>query len=203
MMSRKKTGWNDDHYTKKARDGAFKARSVFKLEELDRKFGLFRKGDTVLDLGCAPGSWLQYVLTRIGPAGRATGIDLQETSIPGAECIRADIFSFPLETLPPCNAVISDMAPATSGQPFVDAQRSLELCRSAFTAAERLLKPGGAFVCKIFQGEDLDTFFRELKPRFTALHRLKPESSREKSREIFIVGTGFKQGPTSPAQGLG
>lgn len=191
-MARKKSGWNDDFYTKKARDGDFKARSVFKLEELDRKFGLLHKGDAVLDLGCAPGSWLQYTLRRIGPAGRATGIDLQETTIPGAKCIQADIFTFPVEGLPPFNAVLSDMAPATSGQPFVDAQRSLELCRAAFTLARRCLKAGGVFVCKIFQGEDVDEFFRELKACFAALHRLKPESSREKSREIFIVGTGYK-----------
>jgi len=192
-MAKKNASWNDDFYTKKARNDDFKARSAFKLQEIDAKYRLFQPGQSVLDLGCAPGSWLQYVLRRIGGSGSATGIDLQETVVAGAICIQADIYQYSYENMKPVDAVISDMAPSTSGQPFVDAQRSLELCERAFEIASVLLKKNGFFICKIFQGEDLDSFFKSLKPHFKAVHRFKPESSRDKSRELFIIGTGFQQ----------
>ena len=192
-MPKKKRNWNDDHYTKKARDRDFKARSAFKLEEIDRKYRVFKKGMRVLDLGCSPGSWLQYTLRKIGSSGEAVGIDLKETLVAGARCIRGDIYNCPEEELGTgYDAVISDMAPDTTGQPFVDAQRSLELCRRAYELAKEKLLPGGTFICKIFQGEDVDEFVRELKSSFKPVSRFKPDSSREKSREIFIVGLNFK-----------
>lgn len=193
VMGKKRRGWNDDHYTKKAKDRDFKARSAFKLEEIDRKYRIFRKGMRVLDLGCSPGSWLQYTLRKIGHSGEAVGIDLKETNVAGARCIRGDIYNCNDEELGTgYDAVISDMAPDTTGQPFVDAQRSLELCRRAFELAKTKLKPGGCFICKIFQGEDLDEFARELKGSFKPMSRFKPDSSREKSREIFLIGQNFK-----------
>jgi len=192
-MGKKKRNWNDDHYTSKARNMDFKARSAFKLKEIDKKYRVLKKGQKILDLGCSPGSWLQYVLRRIGPIGEAVGIDLKETSVPGARCLQGDIRDCSLEQLGSgYDAVISDMAPNTTGQPFVDARRSLDLCRKAFETAEKTLKAGGTFICKIFQGEDVDDFIKQLTHRFTPLTRFKPKSSREKSREIFIVGTNFK-----------
>ena len=153
----------------------------------------------MLDLGCSPGSWLQFAAQHTGPSGRVVGIDLNAVSIslPGhVETHLGDI-----QTLDPVLArslasgfrvVLSDMAPSTTGNKQVDAARSLALCRAALDLADQVLRPGGCFVCKIFQGEDFKTFCDAVKTRFERMQIFKPQSSRKASREIFVIGIGKK-----------
>ncbi len=185
-----------DHYGKKARREGFAARSVYKLEEIDRRVGLIRKGARVLDLGCAPGSWLQYVATATGPKGRVVGVDQRPVTVPLPEHVQvleADVFSVDPATLGGrFDVVISDMAPWTSGNRFTDHVRSIELCRRALALAVELLRPGGAFVCKVFEGEDVPAFVAEVRARFTDFKRIKPKGTRSESVELYFVAQGYK-----------
>lgn len=194
-----------DAYNRKAKETGFAARSVFKLEELDRRFGLLRRGDRVLDLGACPGSWSQYALRTVGRAGLVVSVDLQpiEAPLPGAVVLREDAFALEPERLvevtdgraPPFEAVISDMAPATTGVPFRDHVASVELCDRALALAERMLVPGGVFVCKVFQGEDEPALRERIRERFESLKSLKPKGTRSRSVEIFLVGLGWSGAP--------
>ena len=186
-----------DAFFRKARGAGFAARSVYKLEEIDRKLRLLRAGDRVLDLGCRPGSWLQYALKVVGPHGAVVGIDrvpLQQ-SIPGARVLHGDIFATPdAELLGPLAAfdvVLSDMAPNTTGVRATDQARSAALVEEALARAERLLAPGGAFVAKIFQGPDLEAIRKRMAGRFSDVRMVKPEGSRAQSIEIYLAGKGF------------
>ncbi|MBL0712409.1 MAG: RlmE family RNA methyltransferase [Desulfosarcina sp.] len=189
-----------DHYTRRARKDKFAARSVYKLQEIQKRYRIIRKGDRVLDLGCAPGSWTQYAAELTGPGGEVIGLDLNKVSIalPGhARVLQADVLA-PDAALteisgPGFNAVISDMAPATTGHRDVDAARSLNLCEAALAIARTHLRPGGHFVCKIFQGPDFKAFADQVQSAFTNQRIYKPQSSRKASREIFIIGKGKKQ----------
>ncbi len=190
-----KNKWNENHYTRKAKNENYKARSVYKLQEIDNKFKVFKKGMQVLDLGCAPGSWLQFTLKKIGSTGKAWGIDLKKCTIPGTITFKADINELPPELRKiQYNLILSDMAPDTSGNNFLDSQRSLELCKMAWKEAKKLLKNNGIFIFKVFQGEDLDDFVKELKQNFKKISRFKPQSSRKKSFETFIICLDFKEG---------
>lgn len=184
--------WSD-HYTQKAKREDYPARSVYKLQEIQQKFRLLRKGQWVLDLGCAPGSWLKYAAGMIGADGRLIGIDRTPVAIslpPQVRTIAGDITD--PQTLAACDGrfhvVLSDMAPSTTGQKSVDAARSLELCRIALSIAKDRLLPGGAFACKIFQGEDFGSFIQEVKALFGKHHLFKPQSCRKASKEIYIIG---------------
>src|SRR5688572_14994140 len=152
-----------DVFFKKAKAEGFAARAVFKLEDIDRKHGLLRPGGRVLDLGCAPGSWLQYAAGRVGPAGRAVGIDLAAVTakLPAnAEAIVGDAFAADPAELrrrsggEGYTAVVSDMAPRTTGIRSVDQAQSESLFERALDLATQLLQPGGHFLGKIFQGPD-------------------------------------------------
>ena len=193
--SNKKKQWQD-HYTRQAKKEKFPARSVYKLQEIQRKHRLIRKGDKVLDLGCAPGSWLLYAAKITGDKGRVIGIDLKPVKgqIPvNAVVLTADVFSLDIESLDnDFNIVLSDMAPATTGHKDVDAARSYSLCETALSIGQNVLRPGGSFVCKIFQGPDFDAFSQAVKAGFKELRIFKPRSSRKASREIFIIGRGKK-----------
>ena len=188
----------EDHFTRRARQEHFPARSVYKLKEIQARFRVLRPGGRVLDLGCAPGSWLKYAAEVVGSGGRVVGVDLQPVSIalpPRVRIIGGDVLRFGelipgLEPETRFDAVLSDMAPATTGQRDVDHARSLELCEAALHWADRLLAPGGAFVCKIFQGEDFGEFTRSVRSLFATLQLFKPQSSRKASREIFVIGLG-------------
>ena len=188
----------DDHYSRKARQEGFPARSVYKLEEIDQKFKLIKPGQAVLDLGCAPGSWTLYAAGIVGPKGRVIGVDLnpvEGTFPPQVTILQADLLTSPrtlVENDGPFDLVLSDMAPKTMGRREVDQARSLELCQMAWVWAESLLKPGGHFVFKIFQSQDGDDFIRTLKSRFSQISRLKPKATRSESLETFIVGRGYK-----------
>ncbi len=192
--TRKKNPWAD-HYTRKAKKDQYPARSVYKLQEIQKKHRVLKKGHKVLDLGCSPGSWLMYAAEQTGPKGSVTGIDIKAVTanLPGhAKVIKGDIFSFDDDLAQRVgkgfHAVISDMAPATTGNRDVDAARSMELCRAAFAVALKVLAPGGSFVCKVFQGEDFKLFSETVKAAFGRMHIFKPRSSRKASREIFLIG---------------
>jgi 23S rRNA (uridine2552-2'-O)-methyltransferase len=186
-----------DAFFRKARGAGFAARSVYKLEEIDRKLRLLHAGDRVLDLGCRPGSWLQYALKVVGPHGAVVGIDRDPLpqSIPGARVLHGDIFATPdAELLGPLAAfdvVLSDMAPNTTGVRATDQARSAALVEEALARAERLLAPGGAFVAKIFQGPDLEAIRKRMAGRFSDVRMVKPEGSRAQSIEIYLAGKGF------------
>jgi 23S rRNA (uridine2552-2'-O)-methyltransferase len=193
-MQTRKNRW-EDHYARQAKKERFPARSVYKLKEMQQKYRILKKGDKVLDLGCAPGSWLIYTAEVTGPAGSVVGIDLQPVTVqlPGYVSVqRGDVYSLNEENLRSLGAdfdvVLSDMAPATSGNKTVDAARSFQLCQAALDIARRVLKPAGIFVCKIFQGAEFPGFLESVRSGFKAYQIFKPQSSRKASKEIFIIG---------------
>ncbi|MFO7709076.1 MAG: RlmE family RNA methyltransferase [Desulfobacterales bacterium] len=192
-------GWDDDPFTRRAQRENFPARSVYKLQEIQRRFSVLRRGDRVLDLGCAPGSWLLYAAEVTGPAGRVVGIDLSPVTIalPAHVTVHTgDVFEAarrPAEFFGSLfDVVLSDMAPSTTGSRGVDAARSYHLCAAALAVARGILAPGGAFVCKIFQGEDFRRFIDAVRADFTEHRIFKPQSSRKASSEIYLVGQGKK-----------
>ena len=192
----------DDHYTEKARKEKWLARSVYKLQEIDRKFKLIRKGDRVLDLGCFPGSWSQYAISKVGKQGDVVGIDLHTPkafSPPNFRCIKGDIETIEVEWLAAeiqtRDVVLSDLAPPTTGIRATDATRSLSLAEKAARIGRALLKSKGHFVCKIFEGEDLKSFKSNISPSFKQVRLFRPEATRKRSREVYLVGTGFISSP--------
>ena len=196
----KRQPWTD-HYSERAKKERYPARSVFKLKEAQKKFRLIKKGDRVLDLGCSPGSWLLYAAELTGKRGRVLGIDLKATRIQlpaQAETLTADIQEIDRawfdehKLADRFNVVLSDMAPATTGNKGLDAARSFQLCQAALSIAERVLKPGGTFMCKIFQGQEFKEFSDVVRNRFKRHKIFKPQSSRKGSKEIFIIGMGFR-----------
>ena len=195
--ARGKKGQWADHYTQRAKAENYPARSVFKLMEIQKKFKLIKKGYKILDLGCSPGSWLIYTARETGARGRALGIDLKPVEAPlpkNARAYTGDIFEMG-ETLTrevgdDYDVVLSDMAPATTGRKEIDAARSVDLCRAALDKALALLKPGGNFACKIFQGQDFKIFEQEVKSAFRQHRIFKPESCRKSSKEIYLIGMG-------------
>ena len=197
---KRKTGkpnpWQD-HYSRRAKKDRYPARSVYKLEELQQKHHLIQKGYKILDLGCSPGSWLLYAAKLTGDRGRVIGIDLKPVKIqaaPNIEIINGDVFALDAGVLgTDFNVVMSDMAPATTGHKAVDAARSAGLCEAALAIAQRVLLPGGSFVCKIFQGPDFNQFVNSVRAGFDKQKIFKPRSSRKASKEIFIIGLGLKK----------
>ena len=192
-----------DFYARKAQKEKFPARSVYKLKEIQQKYRLIRRGDKVLDLGCAPGSWLQYAAEIVGNQGTVLGIDIKEVGIAlavHARVIRCDVFELAehKENLAQTvgegyNIVLSDMAPSTIGHKETDSVRSYHLCRAALAIAESTLATGGSFVCKIFQGGDFNEFTNSVRTGFDKTKIFKPQSCRKESKEIYIIGMGKKQ----------
>lgn len=190
-----------DHFFHKAKEEGFAARSVYKLQELDHKCKFIKSGQTVVDLGCAPGSWSQWLSQKVGPQGQVIGFDLTpvtmklpNVSFYNADILQTNVKDFLIEHQHPCpvDGVVSDMAPKTTGIRDVDQARSLELCQMALQTAELILKPGGYFVCKIFQSKDFDAFRQQLKKKFGKIDILKPDSTRKSSFEIFLLGLNYK-----------
>ncbi len=190
-----------DHFFKRAKAENYPARSVYKLQELDAKFGLLGPGLHVLDLGAAPGSWSLFAAQKVGPTGRVLALDIQTTEQEFPDNVQFlvhDAFEDSpellavMQPLAPFALVLSDMAPRTTGVKFTDQARSLELCERARDVAVRRLKPGGNFVAKIFEGPDAKGFQESLKPFFEKVRGFKPKSSRPESKETFIVGLGFQ-----------
>nr|NJM04579.1 RlmE family RNA methyltransferase [Desulfobacula sp.] len=193
MKTNPKNQW-EDHLTRRARAENYPARSVYKLEEIQNKFKIMKKNDQVLDLGCAPGSWLLYAAKTVGAGGRVLGLDLSPVDIrlpENAEAVQENVLNLENSGLVDdhtrFNVVLSDMAPSTSGRKDVDAVKSYELCCMAFAAAEKYLSPQGHFVCKIFQGNEFAEFQKKVRSAFKESKIFKPDSCRKQSKEIYII----------------
>jgi 23S rRNA (uridine2552-2'-O)-methyltransferase len=183
----------------RARKEGYPARSVYKLQEIQKSFRVLKKGGSVLDLGCFPGSWLLYASKTVGDRGRVVGVDITGLSIPlpaNARFVQHDVLSMNGSFLGalegPFDAVLSDMAPSSTGSKFVNAQRSLELSQAALGIASRVLKAKGAFVCKVFHGSNFKVFSDEAKALFRRVAHMRPKSTRKASKEIYVIGLGKK-----------
>lgn len=192
-----------DHYYKKAKAEGHASRAIYKLEELHKRFRLFGTGDCVLDLGCSPGSWLQYTAKAVGPSGKVVGIDRLSIAIqlpPQVTFIQADLEeSLPMTQVRAIvgdgiDCVVSDMAPNTSGVKFQDQCRSVALGRLAWKWAQEVLKPGGKLVIKLLYGEDVKALFDEIKPRFQKAQIVHTQATRKGSTEVYVVAVGWRNG---------
>jgi 23S rRNA (uridine2552-2'-O)-methyltransferase len=190
-----------DYYARLAKRENYPARSIYKLEEIDRKVRLIRKRDRVLDLGAAPGSWSLYAAQKVGPTGTVVSVDLSPLSVglpDNIVSIEADVLTLEPDDLAEYggekgfDAVISDMAPHTTGNRFVDQTRSFELFNRATEIASVLVRPGGRFVGKIFHGEEFQTARDRVRDIFTKVQIMKPSSVRTESYEIYIVGLNHR-----------
>jgi 23S rRNA (uridine2552-2'-O)-methyltransferase len=197
-----------DAFTKRAKSEGYPARSVYKLEEIDQRCSLLRPGQRVLDLGCAPGSWLLYAAKRVGAKGAVRGVDLTPLTIglPGNTQARAGdaferegpTFDFIREGAP-YDVVVSDMAPSTTGNRFTDQARSADLVRRTLELAGEFLVPGGRWVAKIFMSEELVAIRKRVRELFDEERIIRPEGTRQISYEVFLVGLGRKPGGAPPA----
>ncbi len=192
-----------DFYFKKAKKQKYLARSVYKLEEIQKKYRILKPGARVLDLGCAPGSWLQYAQEKVGPKGVVVGVDQKELKAdfgPKVFFVKEDVYELELSKLkqyvPYFDVVLSDMAPATTGIGFVDSTRSVYLAERALEIARAVLKKGGFFLCKVFEGEDFPPFLKRYREAFERVKIIKPKASRKDSREIYLLGIGKKGQPS-------
>ena len=186
-----------DAFFRKARNEGFAARAVYKLEDIDKRVRLFHAGARVLDLGCRPGSWMQYAVKAVGTHGKVVGVDRMPlpAPVPGAQVLVADIYTLSDEEilcgLAAYDIVLSDMAPDTTGIRATDQARSANLVEEALGRAERLLAPLGAFVAKVFQSPEVDRLRKRMGERFADVRLLKPEASRQQSTELYLVGKNF------------
>ncbi len=204
-MGRRRKGLGDratrhDAAYRRAKAEGKVARAVYKLEELDRRFRLIRPGRRVLDLGCWPGSWLAYAAERVGPEGLVVGLDLRPVEIPlpahvhtaVADVTRIDPAVL-VERFGPFDVVVSDMAPHTSGDRATDQHRSEELAHAALRIATAVLRPGGHFAVKVFQGPGFGVLLSEVRRAFAEGRALVPPSTRAGSREQYLVGRGLRR----------
>lgn len=189
-----------DHYFKKAKKENYLARSIYKLEEIDKKFQVFQSEQSVLDLGYHPGSWTQYASRVVGAKGSVVGIDIKEVNrkleaIPNVSVLQQDINDIKgpgdLGVESKFDVVISDMAPNTTGIKSVDQARSMNLVEMVFYLLPVLLKTHGNFCIKIFDSHEAQQFIRENKVVFKKTHLLKPKSTRSVSKEFFLIGKGY------------
>ncbi|UDI93707.1 MULTISPECIES: 23S rRNA (uridine(2552)-2'-O)-methyltransferase RlmE [Pseudomonas] len=205
-MARSKTslGWLKRHvndpYVKQAQKDGYRSRASYKLLEVQEKYKLIRPGMSVVDLGAAPGGWSQVTSRLIGGQGRLIASDILEMdSIPDVTFIQGDftqdeVLAQILEAVgnSQVDLVISDMAPNMSGTPAVDMPKAMFLCELALDLAERILKPGGNFLIKIFQGEGFDTYLKDARRKFDKVQMIKPDSSRDSSREQYMLAWGYR-----------
>ncbi len=205
-VARSKTskGWLkehfDDPYVKKAQKDGYRSRASYKLLEIQEKDRLLRPGMTVVDLGAAPGGWCQVASRLIGERGRIIASDiLPMDGIADVTFIQGDftedeVFEQILAAIggQPVDLVISDMAPNMSGTPAVDQPRAMYLCELALDMAARVLRPDGDFLIKVFHGEGFDDYYRDMRARFDKVLTRKPGASRDRSRETYLLGRGFK-----------
>lgn len=190
----------NDQYVKASQKDGFRSRASYKLLELDSKDKLFRPGMTVVDLGAAPGGWTQVAMQQVGDKGTVIASDILDMDpIAGATFIQGDfteesVLAAILAEMAEQKAdlVISDMAPNMSGVTAVDQPKSMYLVELALDMAKQVLKPGGSFVCKVFHGEGFDAFHQDCKTRFQKCVTRKPDASRSRSREVYLVAKGYK-----------
>lgn len=188
-----------DRFTRAAKAQGAPARSVFKLEEIDRRCRLLRRGQSVLELGCAPGSWTQYVAGKVGANGRVLAYDLSPLKLafaPHVTVVQGDVFALRAGDLGRFDVVLSDMAPATMGHHKTDALRSAALAEHALGLAEQTLRTGGHVVVKVLEGGEVVDLVARMRRTYTKVERLRPEATRRESTEIFLVGLAAKPPPT-------
>jgi len=190
----------DDPYVQRARAEGRRSRASFKLEEVQAKDCLINRGDVVVDLGAAPGGWTELATKWVGKSGRVFALDrLSMDPVANARIMAGDFTEDSvLEQLMQLlgdrrvDVVLSDMAPNMSGNRSIDQPRAMYLCELALDFARQTLNPGGSFFVKAFQGEGFDTFFRGLRADFSDLKTRKPDASRPRSRETYLLATGFR-----------
>ena len=186
--------WSD-HYTQKAKHAGYGARSVYKLEEIQRRTGVIQRGCRAVDLGCFPGSWSRY-LVKQGVAS-LVGVDFEIPEDIKGQFIQGSALDVEparlMEMLGgPADLVVSDMAPNTTGNQQSDHLRQLELAQRALDIAVAVLSPGGAFVAKLFEGSETQSYVQGMRPHFAKIRRIKPDATRKQSVELFVVATGFR-----------
>ncbi len=190
-----------DFYYRKARSEGLRARSAFKIDEIARRFRLLARGRSVLDLGAAPGGFLQVLAEAVGDRGAVVGVDLEPIRDLGKPWVKTAVVDLLAPDAVdricavhpgPFDLVTSDMAPKTIGVKVTDEARSLELCRMALGVARETLKVGGAFVAKVFMGGDFPLFRKEVGASFDEVHVARPQATRERSYEVYVVGKGFR-----------
>lgn len=190
----------DDEYVKRAQQEGYRSRASYKLLEINEKDKLLKPGMTVVDLGAAPGGWSQIAADIVGSKGRVVALDiLSMDPIPEVDIIHGDfreeaVLQQLLDVIGgrPVDLVMSDMAPNISGMKTIDQPRAMYLAELALDLARSVLKPGGDFVAKIFQGEGFDAYMKELKDSFGKVIIRKPDASRPRSREVYVVARSFK-----------
>ena len=204
-MSRKPKDYTQaDRFTRAAKAAGYPARSVFKLEEIQRRYRIFRQGQRVLDLGAAPGSWTLYVSKEVGPGGRVLAADLSEFpgGVPGNVTVRQlDVMKAgraELGDLAPYHVVLSDMAPRTSGNKARDQALSFELCQRALVLADELGGADSHIVLKLFMSNDFKALETALRARYAECRTVRPEATRSQSTEVFLVGLRRRASERAP-----
>jgi len=189
----------DDVYVKKSQEDGYRSRASYKLIELHEKDRLFKPGMTVVDLGAAPGGWTQVAAEYIGEQGKVIASDiLPMEALPDVAFVQGDfreddVFETLMSVIDgQADLVISDMAPNMSGNAAIDIPNAMYLVELALDMARNILKPGGAFVAKVFQGEGFNELLEQMRSMFTKVYSRKPDASRARSREVYQIGIGFK-----------
>ncbi|HVN46056.1 MAG TPA: 23S rRNA (uridine(2552)-2'-O)-methyltransferase RlmE [Steroidobacteraceae bacterium] len=202
--SRSSGRWLKEHFAdpfvQRAQSAGWRSRAVFKLEEIDRRVKLLKPGAVCLDLGASPGAWSQYAARKVGVRGRVVATDLLPMAeLPGVEFVQGDfreseLFDRLLELLPgrQVDVLLSDMAPNLSGVDAIDQPRSMHLAELALEMAERVLKPDGNALIKVFQGSGFVELLQAARARFGAVKLLKPQASRSRSPEMYLLAMQFR-----------
>jgi len=201
-MAKQRRERKREHFYRMAKRAGYRSRAAYKLEQLSERYDLLRRGDVVVDLGAAPGGWLQVAREAVGSGGFVLGVDLQEIAklpYPNVKTLVANITDVSTpgligNNLPrAADVVLSDASPKISGVWSVDHARSVELARAALTIAERVLAPGGRSLIKVFQGEFFEDFVGEVREKFEFVKISKPPASRKGSAEAYVIAKGFKR----------
>jgi 23S rRNA (uridine2552-2'-O)-methyltransferase len=194
-----------DHYFLEAKREGYRSRAAYKLIEIDDRRRILARGDRVLDCGAAPGSWLQVASTRVGPGGVVVGVDPTaiDVRLPNVRVMKGYLADFTDEQLRAeaggaFDVVLSDMAPSTSGDPSGDHHRSVRLVHELLDRAPALLREGGRLVAKVFEGEAYPELLARMKATFAEMKGFKPKASRSESREMFVIGRGYRKPAGSP-----
>jgi 23S rRNA (uridine2552-2'-O)-methyltransferase len=200
-MTRWYTEKKKEHFYKQAKQVGYRARSAFKLQQIQNRFHLIPNNGIVLDLGAAPGGWCQVAKELVGTQGIVIGVDLSSIKpIDDVKFLQGDVTK--TETLEQikdlmngknADVILSDMSPDISGNYSVDQARSAWLCESALHVVTQLLQPGGHFICKIFEGEDTKAFIEKVKQHFMVVKTFSPEATRKSSSEVYIIAKSFKK----------
>jgi 23S rRNA (uridine2552-2'-O)-methyltransferase len=199
-----------DHYYNKAKQEGYRSRSAYKLVQLDETAGLVQDGDTVVDLGAAPGGWLQVAAERVGAGGTVVGVDRQridplEDPAATVECVRGDLTEADtqqeiVDRVGRADLVVSDMAPNMTGEYNLDHARSVHLARQALAVAREVLDTDGDLVVKVFDGPDLDDLRDDIDEHFEYVRDVRPDASRDESSELYLVGKGFLTAPVTEGE---